>query len=84
MSIIQSIALLLLFLSVLLVIIRFILGPGSADRIVAADSLSVLGTVVLVGLAAVLKNSIYLDIALVYSALAFIAIVVLAHIMEQK
>jgi multisubunit Na+/H+ antiporter MnhF subunit len=61
---------------------RLFLGPSVPDRIVAADTLAVITTVCLVWLASQFENPIYLDIALVYGALAFVAVVALARTIE--
>jgi multicomponent Na+:H+ antiporter subunit F len=61
---------------------RLFLGPSVPDRIVAADTLAVITTAGLVWLASKFENPIYLDIALVYGALAFVAIVALARTIE--
>ena len=52
------------------------------DRIVAADTLSVITTAGIAGLAVVLDNPLYLDIALIYGVLAFVAVVALARAIE--
>jgi multisubunit Na+/H+ antiporter MnhF subunit len=61
---------------------RFFQGPTSADRVVAADTLSVIVTAGLAWLAMSLQNPLYLDVALVYGALAFVGVVALARAME--
>ncbi len=65
-----------------LAIWRFFAGPTTPDRVVAADTLAIITTAALVWLAAFFGNSIYLDIALVYAALAFVAVVVIARMIE--
>ena len=52
------------------------------DRLVAADTLAVITTAGLAGLAAVFDNPIYLDVALVYGTLAFVGTVALARAIE--
>ncbi|HAX02514.1 MAG: cation:proton antiporter [Tenericutes bacterium GWC2_34_14] len=74
----------LLILGLLLVIIRLVIGPKLADRIVALDTFNmiVIGIIVFIAL---LQNSIlYLDIAIVYGILAFLEIVVFARYVEGK
>ncbi len=61
---------------------RFFLGPSTPDRVIAADTLSVMTTAALVWLADLFDNPVYLDIALVYAALAFLAVVVIARMIE--
>ena len=75
-------ALVLLGLALLLALIRLLLGPAAPDRVVASDTLSVITTIGIVGLALALGNPLYLDVALVYGVLAFVAIVAIARAIE--
>ena len=61
---------------------RLFRGPSVPDRVVAADTLAVITTATLVWLASEFENPIYLDIALVYAALAFVAVVAIARAIE--
>ena len=63
-------------------LLRLALGPQSPDRIVAADTLSVITTAGLAGLAALLGSPLYLDVALIYGVLAFVAVVAIARAIE--
>ncbi len=62
---------------------RFWMGPYTADRIVAADTLAVLVTALLVLLAMWFDSVLYLDVALIYAVLAFAGTVALAHVIER-
>lgn len=68
--------------AVVLAILRLWLGPHAPDRIVAADTLSVISTAGLVLLALLLDSPLYLDVALIYGVLAFVGIVALARAIE--
>lgn len=68
--------------ALLLAMWRLFKGPTVPDRVVAADTLAVITTAGLVWLASELDNPIYLDIALVYGALAFVAVVAIARTIE--
>ena len=61
---------------------RLFIGPTVPDRVVAADTLAIITTVGLVWLASKFDNPIYLDIALVYGILAFVAVVAIARAIE--
>jgi len=61
---------------------RLFKGPTVPDRVVAADTLAIIVTAGLVWLASQLDNPIYLDIALVYGVLAFVAVVAIARAIE--
>ena len=73
----------LLGLGLLLSVLRFWFGPYVADRIIAADTLSVIVTAALVMMAYWFDSSLYLDLALVYAVLAFVGVVALARVIER-
>ena len=75
-------AVLLLAVAIGFSFIRLILGPTAPDRVVAADTLAVITTAGLAGLATVFDNPIYLDVALVYGTLAFVGTVAIARAIE--
>ncbi|HHK73863.1 MAG TPA: cation:proton antiporter [Rhizobiales bacterium] len=74
----------LVLLAIVLAAARLLLGPSVPDRVVAADVLGVITTAGLVWLASLLENAIYLDIALVYGALAFVGVVAVARALESS
>ena len=59
-----------------------VLGPRAPDRVVASDTLSVITTIAIAGLALVFGNPLYLDVALVFGVLAFVAVVAIARAIE--
>ena len=81
-TLLQLLAGMFLGLAILLGFIRLLLGPTTVDRVVAADTLAVITTAGLAGLAMVFDNPIYLDIALIYGALAFVGTVAIARAIE--
>lgn len=70
--------------STVLVLLRVIFGPTAADRIVAVDILGVL----IVGLLALLglyyDQNFFIDIALIWALLSFIATLAFAKILEGR
>lgn len=78
----ELLAFAILGLALLLGLLRLALGPHSPDRIVAADTLSVITTAGLAGLAAFLQSPLYLDVALIYGVLAFVGVVAIARAIE--
>lgn len=82
LSALHLLAVLLLAVAIAFSVIRLLLGPTALDRLVAADTLAVITTAGLAGLAAVFDNPIYLDVALVYGTLAFVGTVALARAIE--
>ena len=82
MNFIEQLAALLLIASLVLGMTRLLIGPTTGDRIVSADTLSVIVTASLTCIAALFGNGIYLDVALIYGALAFIGIVAIARAID--
>jgi multisubunit Na+/H+ antiporter MnhF subunit len=82
LTLLETIALALLGLAVLLVLLRLLLGPAAPDRVVAADTLAVMTTSGLAMIAALLGSPLYLDLALIYGTLAFVGIVAIARAIE--
>ena len=72
----------LLFLSILMAIIRVILGPTAPDRVVGLDTIN---TIVISGMVlfGALNNAIiYIDVAIVYALLSFISTLFIAKYLE--
>ncbi len=65
-----------------LALLRLWIGPHAPDRIVAADTLSVIATGTIVVLALLFDSALYLDVALLYGVLAFVGVVALARTIE--
>jgi multicomponent Na+:H+ antiporter subunit F len=68
----------------LFAVLRLLIGPTTADRVVSLDTLNVIVIGVIALLANQFNNSLYLDIAIVYGILAFIETVVFARYLEGK
>lgn len=67
---------------VLIAALRMILGPTTADRTVALDTLTII-SISLIALGALFSGrSIYLDVAMVYAILSFIEVVAIARYLE--
>ncbi len=82
LNLLEIVAFALMGGALVLGLIRLLIGPKAPDRIVAADTLSVITTAGIAGLGVVLGNVLYLDIALIYGVLAFVAVVALARAIE--
>lgn len=78
----EWLAFLMMGAALALALARFVLGPQTPDRLVAADTLSVITTTGLVGVALLLGSALYLDVALVYGVLAFVSVVAIARAIE--
>ncbi len=68
--------------SAILVVVRFILGPTFADRMIALDVLGQIMILIFVFLAIEHTTPIYLDIALTFSLLLFIGTVAVSKWMK--
>ena len=66
-----------------LCIVRMLLGPTASDRAVAVDTITTTVVALLVLLGFVFNRYVYLDVALVYSLLAFVGLVALARYLER-
>jgi len=84
LTLLQFLAVALLVLAIILSMVRLLLGPTTADRLTAADTMAVISTAGIACLAAVFNNPVYLDVALVYGALAFAGTVALARAIEAR
>lgn len=73
----------LIFLGTALGMVRLILGRSAVDRVAAVDMLTVI-TIALIALYAhIAGRYIYLDVALVYGLLSFLAVLALARYLER-
>jgi multisubunit Na+/H+ antiporter MnhF subunit len=82
LTLLETLALAMLGLAVVLALLRLLLGPAAPDRVVAADTLAVITTSALAVIAALLGSPLYLDLALIYGTLAFVGIVAIARAIE--
>lgn len=62
---------------------RVIRGPSTADRIAAADIIGIMLSVVLVLLAQIFDFDVFIDVALIYAALLFADVMVMAKYFER-
>ncbi len=82
-EIILQIAAVLIFFAILFSIIRLILGRTIVDRIVALDTLTVISISLIALYAHVSGRFAYLDVALVYGLLSFLAVLAVARFLEN-
>lgn len=67
----------------LLVLWRFIKGPGPVDRVIAFDGLTIVTITGILFAALAADRIIYLDVALVYALLSFLGVIVVARFLER-
>ncbi len=63
---------------------KVFIGPGTPTRLVAFDTVNTLVVAIMVVLAAVLDQVIFVDIAIVYALLSFIVTLYVARLLEGR
>jgi multicomponent Na+:H+ antiporter subunit F len=82
-EIILQIAVVLIFFSIVFGVLRLVIGRTAIDRVVAIDMLTVV-TISLIALYAHISGRfVYLDVALVYGLLSFLAVLAIARFLEK-
>lgn len=64
-------------------VLRLVLGPTVIDRIAAVDMLTIISISTISLYALVADRFIYLDVALVYGVLSFLAVVAVARYLDR-
>jgi multicomponent Na+:H+ antiporter subunit F len=77
------IAAIVIFLGILMGVLRLILGRTIVDRIIAIDMLTVVSISLIAIYAHVAERFLYLDVALVYGVLSFLAVLAVARYLER-
>ena len=80
---ILQIAAVLVFFAILFTMIRLIIGRTLVDRIVAVDMLTVISISLIALYAHVSGQFVYIDVALVYGLLSFLAVLAIARFLER-
>jgi multicomponent Na+:H+ antiporter subunit F len=73
----------LIFFAISFGLLRLALGPTVIDRIAAVDTLTIVSISTIALYALVADRFIYLDAALVYGVLSFIAVLAVARYLER-
>jgi multicomponent Na+:H+ antiporter subunit F len=76
-------AAMLIFAGILLGVLRLILGRTIVDRVAVIDMLTVVSISLIALYAHVAGRYIYLDVALVYGLLSFLAVLAVARYLER-
>lgn len=84
--ILTALLVLALALVILMIIclVRAILGPTAPDRVVALDAINTLAIAELVTVGAVLEEIVFIDVAIVYTMLAFVSTLYIAKYLEGR
>lgn len=81
---ILTIALAIIILSIAISMIRFAIGKTTIDRVIAFDMMTISSIAIIAILAQLLGRIIYLDVALVYGLLSFLAVIIIAKYLERS
>jgi multicomponent Na+:H+ antiporter subunit F len=82
-EIMLELATVLIFFAILFAVIRLILGKTLVDRVVAIDMLTVISLSLIALYAQVSGRFVYIDVALVYGLLSFLAVLAIARFLER-
>lgn len=74
----------ILTLLIFVCLIRVILGPTIPDRVVALDATNTLVAAILVMLGVAFKETIYIDVAIVYVLLSFVSTLYFAKHLPRR
>ncbi|PWK68992.1 monovalent cation/H+ antiporter complex subunit F [Aminobacter sp. AP02] len=80
---ILQIAGVLIFFSITMGVVRLVIGPTMIDRVVAIDMLTVVSISLIALYAHISGRFVYLDVALVYGLLSFLAVLAIARFLEK-
>ena len=78
-----NIAAVIMMISLVLAMIRLLLGPTAADRAVALDAMTIIALSLIGWIAFMSGRVIYLDVALVYGLISFVGVVAIARYVER-
>ena len=73
-----------LSITIFFCLIRAVKGPRMTDRLVAVNMISIKGVVLILLLGVYLHDSQFMDVALVYALLSFLAVICLAKNMLAR
>lgn len=77
------IAAVLIFAAILFGVIRLVIGKTLIDRVVAIDMLTVISISLIALYAQASGRFVYIDVALVYALLSFLAVLAIARFLER-
>lgn len=80
LNIIMEIGMVILAVGIILAFIRALRGPRFTDRIVAINMIGTMTTAIICILSVYLDETSLVDVALVYTLLSFLAVVIICHV----
>ena len=78
-----NIAAVIMLISLVLAMVRLLIGPTAADRAVALDAMTIIALSLIGWIAWMSGRVIYLDVALVYGLISFVGVVAIARYVER-
>lgn len=74
----------LLAIAVILIFVRFIMGPSISDRVVALDLMITSGIGIIAVYSIIVDQPTFLDIAMILALIAFLSTVAFAYYLEKR
>lgn len=84
MTKILTFAILFLSITIMGCMYRAIKGPSAADRLVAINVISTKTIILILMVSFILKETYFIDVALVYALISFVASIVIANYIEKS
>jgi multicomponent Na+:H+ antiporter subunit F len=82
-SLLFDIAAFIMLISLVLAMVRLLIGPTPADRAVALDAMTIIALSLIGWISLRSGRVIYLDVAMVYGLISFVGVVALARYVER-
>ncbi len=77
-------AAIVMMVCIVIAVVRIFIGPGAPTRLVAFDTTNTLVVALLVALALMFEQVVFVDVAIVYAVLSFIMTLYVARFIEGK
>lgn len=74
----------IIILSLAITMIRFGVGHSAVDRVLSFDVMTIASIALIAILAQLMNRVIYIDIAMVYGLLGFLAVIIIAKYLEKS
>jgi multicomponent Na+:H+ antiporter subunit F len=74
----------ILTLSIVLVFVRFLIGPSLSDRVIALDLLITIGIGIIAIYSIISDQPTFLDIAMILALIAFLSTVAFSYYLEKR
>lgn len=84
MIVVITILSVLIGLALIFSLVRMVKGPTPFDRVLALDAFNIVVTGLIVLIAHIKKNDLFLDVALIYAILAFLETIAFARFLERR